>query len=446
MEELNNFLKSILKIINVPLDNTLSIEQARYVIKEMNDFLYTSYDQIGEISALNDEKTKYFSEFHRYWEKNHKEIINAKINEGKCIEVADVLHDIFIKTNGEAFTELYDTYGLKSEEICKVRLLTANQDFRGSRNFIDLAKIYKSEPSIFDLNSIFDDPEKFIKKIGITKLSQNDKRVLYAKVIAKFLINLSIEPYDLFDKFKKNVYEIRKTLTSLTGAGYGNKKADMFLRDMVVLNIWKEPIGFEKIDVASDVNTIKVALRSGILTTDIPLVSSFLDIFCHQYGHIYDLNAKAWRAVWEIWKHKYPKQTIISPCLMDYFIYGVIGRQFCKEILRIFKCDKYAHEFKWYSGHNKICKICSKNKEKQKAKLIGKLFPCMDREGHIAINKTKFGKSNILKLDNCPFSSICKLSLDSVVLQPPKSISIRGQTSWESAYTKKEAGGGGLMA
>lgn len=52
----------------------------------------------------------------------------------------------------------------------------------------------------------------------------------------------------------------------------------MFLRDMVVLGIWQNVDGFDKIDVASDINTIKVALRTGIIKTEIPLVSSFLDI------------------------------------------------------------------------------------------------------------------------------------------------------------------------
>lgn len=116
-------------------------------------------------------------------------------------------------------------------------------------------------------------------------------------------------------------------------AGYGNKKADMFVRDMVVLGIWQNVTGFERINVASDVNTIKVALRTGIIRAAIPLVSSFLDIFCYQYEYIDEMNAAAWRRVWEIWTKKYPQESISSPCLMDYFVYNVVGRQFCKESL-----------------------------------------------------------------------------------------------------------------
>lgn len=74
--------------------------------------------------------------------------------------------------------------------------------------------------------------------------------------------------------------------------------------------------GFEKIDVASDVNTIKIALKSGILNCAIPLVSSFIDIFSYQYGLIDTMSAKAWRRVWEIWSKKYPDEHIDSPCLI----------------------------------------------------------------------------------------------------------------------------------
>ena len=68
----------------------------------------------------------------------------------------------------------------------------------------------------------------------------------------------------------------------------------------VILKIRKEEPKLAIINVASDVNTIKVALRTGILKTAIPLVSSFLDIFCNQYSYIDDMNAEAWRRVWEI--------------------------------------------------------------------------------------------------------------------------------------------------
>ena len=49
------------------------------------------------------------------------------------------------------------------------------------------------------------------------------------------------------------------------------------------------------------------------------------------------------------------------------------------------------------------------------------------------------------KISECPFKRICD-SNGLKNLQPPKSISILGQTGWTSAYTEKGNGGGGLMA
>lgn len=44
-----------------------------------------------------------------------------------------------------------------------------------------------------------------------------------------------------------------------------------------------------------------------------------------------------------------------------------------------------------------------------------------------------------------PIKRICEQYGDKN-LMPPKSISIMGQTGWNSAYTTENSGGGGLMA
>lgn len=220
----------------------------------------------------------------------------------------------------------------------------------------------------------------------------------------------------------------------------------MFIRDMVVLGIWKDVSGFDEIDVASDINTIKVALRTGIISTAIPLVSSFLDIFCHQYAYIDEMNARAWRKVWEIWVKNYPNETIGSPCLIDYFVYGVVGKQFCKEILVYFECEQHGHNFYWHSANNKTCQICFKEgRGRFPAKAIKKMMPCLLDEGSIAIKKNKYAMSlpEGETIEQCPFKNICGKTKK---LMPPKSISILGQTGWTTAYTEKDAGGGGLMA
>ena len=445
MTELEKFASLFSEICDGDPEN-LSIDKARKIIQALNEFLYTTDDGLGTVNELGTEFA-YFSEFHKYWEAHHKEILNLTIDDAACELVADALHDVYLRTDGKAFSEVWDTCGLSNEEVCRVRMLSANQDFRGSRKFSDLAETYRSDNTIFDERKIYDEPEEFVRSIGITSLSQNDKRTQYAKCISNFLIEHTSSPYKIIDRFGRDVYEFRNALINYPGAGYGNKKADMFIRDMVVLGIWENIAGFDKIDVASDVNTIKVALRTGILKSAIPLVSSFLDIFSYQYGYVDEKNALAWRKVWEKWSGKYPDESIASPCLLDFFVYNVVGRQFCKEILCIFECETHEHRFKWHSGRNKTCQECHRHGIRNHAEVLYKVMPCMDEDGSIAIKETDFYRSGMASpnVERCPFYKACA-SNGFKMLTPPKSISILGQTGWSTAYAKKGQGGGGLMA
>lgn len=443
--DLQEFVKRIRSIYND--DEVFSIENARMIVKEINDFLYTTYDGIGKVDALG-AQYQFLSEFHRYWNDNYKEILDAKINEERCEQVADALFYIYETSGGDAFSGVYDTYGLSKEDICKVRLLTANQDFRGSRAFKDLVEIFKRDNSIFDVKVINDDPSDFIKSIDVGKLSQTDKRVHYAFELTQMLLEINSTPYELLDFYDRDVYALRNALIARVGAGYGSKKADMFIRDMVVLGVWEDVKNFDKINVASDINTIKVALRTGILKTAIPLVSSFLDIFCNQYSYIDDMTAKAWRRVWEFFVKKYGNTMITSPCLFDYFVYNVVGRQFCKENLYVFRGEECGHSFVWHSAQNKTCQVCYRESgNRERASVINRLFPCEHEDGKVAIVQTRFYGQNICRpnVEECPFKEICR-SNGSIRLQPPKSISILGRTSWTDAYTKRGEGGGGLMA
>ncbi len=445
MTEFKRFISNLIGVTNGDVDS-LTIEGYREIIKELNDFLYATHEDIGTTEALG-EMVPYFSEFHKYWKAHHKEILDIQIDEVTCERVADVLHDVYCRTGGLAFSEIYDTNNLTSEEICRVRFLTANQDFRGSRSFAELTQIFLDDNSIFDERLILDSPEDFIKSTRLTSLSQNDKRVQYAKNIASFLLERGCSPYELIDHYQNDVFALRNAMISETGAGYGYKKTDMFVRDMVVLKVWENVHGFERIDVASDVNTVKIALRTGIMKPAIPLVSSFLDIFCYQYGYVDEMNALAWRRVWEIWSEKYPDESIISPCLLDYFIYNVMGKQICKETLSTFLCETGEHQFKWHSGQNKNCQVCGELGVRHKARVVRKTLPCVDEGGSIAIVKTPFVRSGIASpnYENCPFQGVCE-ACGNRLLDPPKSISIKGQTGWTSAYSKQNHGGGGLMA
>lgn len=450
MNNFNKFFQTILKHANVSLNRDLNLREISFIISKLNEYLYTNYDGIGYTNAL-DSKFEYFSEFHKFWEKYHKDILNPKIDERQCKIAANILHKVYLKYSDRLFYGLYDVGALEPKEICKIRYFSANQDFRGSRDFDDLVKKYKDDPTIFDKKNIYEHPEDFLRNIGVTTLSQSDKRIKYAITAAKILLDNDIEPYELIKYCNRDLLEVRKLMLENRGSGFGKKKIDMFLRDMVVLGVWKKIKNFDKIDVASDINTIKVALRTGILKTDIILISSFLDIFCYQYGLIDEMNALAWRRVWEIWHEKYPEECIESPCLIDYFVYRVIGKDFCRESLCLFKCEVKNHTFKWHSSRNQTCQICFKEKKiRNKAILIKKVLPCTDEDGYIAIEKSEFaeGKAALLSgIKECPFIEACKpQSAEFKKLSSPKSISILGQTGWESAKTRSDVGGGGLMS
>lgn len=422
----------------------LNIEGARQIIHLLNDFLYTTHNGIGTIETL-DETFEYFSDFHKFWHNNYKEILDCKVNENACEKVADALHSIYTLTNGTAFSVVWDTCGLSDEDICRIRLLTSNQDFRVSLDFKKISNIFINDKSTFNEDVIIDNPALFLTSLGLNNLSQTDKRVKYAKGIATFIKKRNCKPIEIINYFGNDVSELRRALVE-SKIGFGYKKADMFIRDMVVLKIWPNIKGFDTIDVASDVNTIKVALRTGLLTTAIPLVSSFIDIFCYQYEYIDKMNALAWRKVWECWCKLFPNEKIESPSLLDYFVYQVIGKQFCGDKLVVFECDEFKHQFKWHSGKNKRCQIChEEGRFNKKAHIISKIRPCMDNDGYIAILNSEFVRKlgNNKKIRICPFSSIC---LENKYLQPPKSISIKGKTGWETAYSIQGEGGGGLMA
>ena len=449
MQSFSNFFRKILVELNINIDKDLNLDEIRMIIKEINQYFYANYEGIGQTFIL-DEYYEYFSEFHKFWIKYHKNILNPTIDEEKCEKVADELHKVFLNYGEKPFKELYETFNLSKEAICTIRYFSVNQDFRGSRDIEDLLKLYQEDPSIFDSEEIYQEPNQFLKNIGITKLSQNDKREMFAKKAAKILLDNNIKAYDLLSFKNNDVIELRNFLTSNKGTGFGNKKTDVFIRDMIVLGVWEKYTNFERMTVPSDINTIKVALRTGILKTEIPLISSFLDIFCYQYSLIDDLSSLSWKRVWEIWNQKYPEKCIESPILMDYLIYRIIGKEFCKESLTIFECEKENHKFKWHSGNNKTCQICYQSGIKQKARVIKKIIPCMDEEGFICIEKNKFvnGKDAILPgMKECPFISVCNpRNSDFIKFNPPKSISILGQTGWESAKTGKDEGGGGLMS
>jgi hypothetical protein len=420
-------------------------ELVSHVLNEINRYFYQTHEGIGATS-FNGENIQYFSEFHKYWEVHHKEILNIQINKHQVHLASIALKEAITKYGKSILNVTHQTHGLTPKAIAQVRFFTANQDFRKPPE--NPYGRYLEDPDRFDPNEITEDPADFVKFIGITDLSQTDKRLDYARNAAKFLLDNSISAYDIRNKFNNDAVKIRESLVNTSNMGYGSKKANMFIRDMVEMGVWPDLNNFDKVDVASDINTMKLALRTGIIKTDIPLISSFLDIFCYQYSFVDEMSAKAWRTVWEEWKNIDPKTVPSSPCQMDFLLYR-IGREYCDDMVVEYSCQNN-HSFYHFGARLKNCKICKQSRIKSQTLLIKRLLPCqlsstnLPREdGHLLLDD----KNLLYTFDgNCILESVCKPKDKGFhVLDPPKSISIRGQTGWTNSYAYQENGGGGMM-
>jgi hypothetical protein len=421
------------------------IEVSRIFLKILNEYFFQTYDDIG-MTHFEEEELEYFSEFHKFWEANHKKIIDARVISEKATKTAHLLSKA-VRTYGDGILKVrMDARGLRPEQIAQVRFFTANQDFRVPPE--DQFELFIKSSSAFDEKIIFDDPEQFLKRMKITKLSQTDKRISFAKNAADFLIGKGIIPFQIAEAFDYDAVKIRQALIDTKNMGYGHKKANMFIRDMVELGVWERLDRYDMIDVASDINTMKLALRTGILKSSIPLFSSFIDVFCHQYSYIDERSAAAWREVWKDWKDQDPDTAPSSPCEMDALLYG-IGRDYCKRILREYECAD-GHTFYHFSGRLKKCRVCMPNKHRANASVKSAHMPCQVEPSLLPRKKGKlyFSKDNRLAdFDGkCIFDDVCRPKDPGfVAFDPPKSISIKGRTGWTSSHAQRDRGGGGMM-
>ncbi len=223
---------------------------------------------------------------------------------------------------------------------------------------------------------------------------------------AKLLIDkYNSSAYDINETHDGNVIEIVQALTTEEKYGFSTKKAHMFLRDMADLGVWKYKSNIEKLDVMSDKNTMRIALRTGILQFRIPLLASYLDVFCFQYTMVDRLNREAWRKVWEEWgkipnNHRPP-----TPASIDYLIYR-LGKTACRP-------------------NKRYCKPWNPFNKKK----IESLIP----QDRLIFNNERF----------CIFNEVCKL--ERKLLNAPNSISIEGKTGWKKGKTN-EGGGGGISS
>jgi hypothetical protein len=429
----------------VLLDDSQSLTDdvtlARRILERLNKYFYQTYDGNG-IGTLDKREYEYLPDFHKYWEAHHAEIINAKIDREQARIAARALHNAFARYGRGIFDVTLNTRGLSKHAIAQVRFFTANQDFREPPE--DQFGKYLEDDTQFDARTIEDDPADFLRFLGLSRLSQNDKRLDYAKHAAEFLLEKGINAFQIAKHFGNDAQQIREGFLKNVGMGYGRKKTDMFIRDMVALGVWSNLSNLDVIDVASDRNTMKLALRTRILQTDIPLLSSFLDIFGYQYGYIDAMSAAAWRAVWEEWKIIEPQTAPSAPCMMDFLLYR-IGREYCDDKLVEFVCEN-GHRFFHFGARLKLCRQC-------RATLmpVRRLIPCQtqseqlprDEEGQLLLDE-----SNLLRTFNgvCIFESACRPKAeDFKKLSPPKAISIIGRTGWTDSYAYRDEGGGGMM-
>jgi hypothetical protein len=184
--------------------------------------------------------------------------------------------------------------------------------------------------------------------------------------------------------------------------GFSDKKANLLIRDLVAMGVWSvtDP---EEIDVSSDANTMRIALRTGMLKVRWPLLTSYLDVYDYQYGLIDEYTKRAWRRVWEAWGTLSPNHRVTAPALFDFLIYR-IGQNCCKPKTR--RCDMQCNS-------SRLTKCQLKNT--------------------ILMNCRGW----------CMFKGIC--SPASKAMNPPRAISILGGTGWEDGRTD-EGGGKGISA
>jgi len=373
-------------------------EVAAKVLYEINKFVYQRHATLDKA---------YISEFHRYWKYNHEKVLKPVIGKDETLKVAAVLENIY--ANNTIKVQL-NTLDLQAEEIANVRFFTAIQDFK-----IDISaktnpfELYKLKPEFFDPNKILDNElliDEFLSRIGAE--SQRDKRKPWMQESARLLQRkYGSSAFNINKAHGGDVVEIKKALAEPEKYGFSQKKADMFLRDMADLEVWTYERNIEEINVMSDKNTMRIALRTGILQFRIPLLTSYLDIYCYQYALVDRWNASAWREVWKVWdtipnNHRPP-----TPASIDYLIYRM-GKLACRPSARLRRCPP--------------------SKPIQKKRLESYM-----RQDQLIFNDNFY----------CIFAGVCRA--ERKILKHPMSISIEGQTGWKSGKTD-EGGGGGIQS
>jgi hypothetical protein len=425
MDELSlfeQFIKGFLKTLGFEkeakdfrlTDSDSDLKISAEILQQINGFLYVADTDVGKIPEYPGRD--YISRFHRFWRKYHPRIINPTINEEKCRQVAQVLERIHA-TYGSHLTSAQkalftpgNIHSLTPRQIANIRFFSITQDFK-IRFQVDPYSLASEKPNLFDARTILSDypaaTDELLHELGAE--TQTDKRHKFSRLCAEFLIEkYEGDAFNICPMHDNDALAIRQALIENSDAkfkgqlGFSDKKANLLIRDLVAMEVWSvnNP---EEIDVSSDANTMRVALRTGILRTRAPLLTSYVDVYDYQYGLIDEYTKRAWRRVWEIWGTLSSNHRVQAPAMFDFLIYR-IGQNCCKTKTR--RCDVQCN-----------------------SKRIGKCGL----------------KSGILTDCSgwCAFKGICDSA--SKKLNPPRAISILGGTGWEDGRTD-EGGGKGISA
>ena len=425
MDEFNlfeQFIKELLKITGFEeeakrfkiTEGDLGYQISARVLQEINEFLYITDPKIGKNA---DYKNKDFiSKFHKFWKKYHPKIINPTIDEDKCCQVAQVLEKVHatyssqLSSTQKALFTPGDITNLTPRQIANVRFFTITQDFR-IRFKVDPYSLAPTKSYLFDAETIhskYPSPtDELLHELGAE--TQTDKRHKFARLSAQFLLqNYNGDAFNICQAHDRDVLKIRQALVNNPNPkfkgqlGFSDKKANLLIRDLVAMEVWKvnNP---EEIDVSSDANTMRIALRTGILKTNAPLLTSYLDIYGYQYTLIDEHTKHAWRKVWDTWGTLLRNHRVEAPAMFDFLIYR-IGQNCCK--LKTRRCEVQ----------------CSPAR----------------------LSKCKLRKNILL---NCTGWRIFKNVCDSITkkLNQPRAISILGGTGWEAGRAD-EGGGKGISA
>jgi hypothetical protein len=404
MEEYVEFVKRTLRILGLNdaaenfhlSENDEDLEKVAHALWQLNEFLYVTTDR---------QKGDEISAYHQFWKRNCAHILKLGIDSQKCRAVAERLEHVFANPGSGLRPSLPDGLSLTQDQIANARFFTAVQDFTIGFDRHLPYRLAKKKPEMFDADKILNDDgliDELLRELGAD--SQHDKRRQFARLSAQLLQEdfggsaANIAKINHNDAVKIRDCLVHNPDQRYEGKlGISDKKANMLIRDMYELKVWNNLTNLEMLDVSSDANTMRIALRLGILRSRIPLLASYLDVYCYQYGEVDFLSSQAWRRVWDEWGKIPHNHRVAAPGFFDFFIFR-IGQICCKPNRRA--CEK-------------PCRSSSLDK-------LRELVPLTD--GY------------------CPFKGLEEETAR--MLNPPKSISRLGRTGWKKGKTNMGGGGG----